>query len=93
MAKSRFEERTPRVSAQPSPRPSQPPIGLGATRDELRLLLGEPNDTSVPTRRQREPLIWKYGDVEYHFGKDGRVELIYREDREGNPQVLGELTQ
>lgn len=73
--------------------PSERPVGLGATRDELRRLLGEPTDTSLPRRRQRPPAIWRYGDVEYHFGKDGRVCLIYREDAEGNPQVLGELTR
>ncbi|GMU82528.1 MAG: hypothetical protein AMXMBFR47_23990 [Planctomycetota bacterium] len=78
---------------EPSPPRRGVTLGLGATRDELRLLLGEPNDTSVPTHRQREPMIWKYGDVEYHFGKDGRVWFIYQEDREGNPQVLNELTR
>lgn len=70
-----------------------PPVGLGATRNELRRLLGEPTDMSLPRRRQRQPAIWKYGDVEYHFGKDGRIWLIYREDAAGNPQVLGKLTQ
>jgi hypothetical protein len=67
----------------------EPPVGLGATREELRLLLGEPNDRSITTRRQRQPMIWKYGDIEYHFGDDGRVWLVYTEDAEGNPQVLG----
>ena len=62
--------------------------GFGATRDELRRLLGEPDDVSVPSRRQREPMTWKYGEVEYHFGPDGRVWLIYAEDAEGNPRVL-----
>jgi hypothetical protein len=32
---------------------SGPLVGLGATRDELRWLLGEPTDTSVRTRSQR----------------------------------------
>jgi hypothetical protein len=69
------------------------PIGLGATRDELRRLLGEPTDTSVPTCSQRQPMIWKYGEVEYHFGDDGRVWLIYTEDEGHNPRVLGRLVQ
>jgi hypothetical protein len=68
------------------------PVGLGANREELRRLLGEPTDTSVPTRSQRQPRIWKYGDIEYHFGDDGRVWLIYTEDQEHNPRVLGQLT-
>jgi hypothetical protein len=65
------------------------PIGLGATRDELPRLLGEPTDTSVRTRTQCEPMIWRYGVVEYHFGDDGRVWLIYTEDKDRNPVVLG----
>jgi hypothetical protein len=66
-------------------------VGLGATREELQRLLGEPTDTSVPSRSQRQPVIWKYGDIEYHFGNDGRVWLVYTEDALGNPQVLGQL--
>lgn len=64
------------------------PAGLGATRDELRRLLGEPTDTNTLSRRQRQSSIWKYGDVEYHFGSDDRVCLVYMEDAEGNPHVL-----
>jgi hypothetical protein len=69
----------------------KPPIGLGAARDELRRLLGEPTDTNVPTASQREPNIWRYGEVEYHFDAGGRVWLVYTEDADGIPQVLGEL--
>jgi hypothetical protein len=71
----------------------EPPAGLGATRDELRSLLGEPTDTSVPTRSQQQPMIWRYGEVEYHFRPDGRVGMIYTEDAHGNPQVLGRLPE
>ncbi|QEL17187.1 hypothetical protein [Limnoglobus roseus] len=70
---------------------SESPVGLGATRDELRRLLGEPTDTSVPTRSQRQPMIWKYCAIEYHFDGDGRVWMVYTEDEEGNPRVLGQL--
>jgi hypothetical protein len=70
---------------------SSAPIGLGATRHELRRLLGEPTDTSVPTRSHPEPMIWKYGDIEYHFNDNGRVWLVYSEDAEHNPQILGQL--
>ena len=69
----------------------EPTGGLGATRDELRRLLGEPTDTSVPTRREWRPMIWRYGEVEYHFGPDGRVSLVYTEDGDRNPRVLGQL--
>ena len=68
-----------------------PCIGLGATREELRRLLGEPTDVSIKKCKQAEPVIWKYGDVEYHFGPDGRVWLVYTEDAELNPCVLGQL--
>ncbi len=64
---------------------------LGATRDELRRLLGDPSDMSVPTRSQHQPMIWKYGPVEYHFGPDDRVWLIYTEDEDHFPQILGRL--
>jgi hypothetical protein len=67
---------------------SRPSVGLGATRDELRRLLGEPTDTSTPSRSQHQPIIWKYGDIEYHFGDDGRVWLIYTEDEDHNPRVI-----
>jgi hypothetical protein len=70
----------------------QSEIRLGATREELRQLLGGPTDTSIPTRSQRKPIVWRYGEVEYHFGNDDRVHLIYTEDHEGNPRELGQLT-
>ena len=71
----------------------EPPAGLGATRDELRRLLGDPTDTSVPTRSLRQPVIWRYGETEYHFGSDGRVWLVYSEDGDRNPRVHGKLTE
>jgi hypothetical protein len=83
--------RTPKKSAKAAPSTSKPPVGLGATRDELRRLFGEPTDMSIPTHLQRQAMIWKYGKVEYHFGDDGRVWLVYSEDAEGNPQTHGRL--
>ncbi len=62
-------------------------IGLGATRDELRQLLGEPDDVSTE-RKQGQPVIWKYGEIEYYFGDDGRVNLIYTEDDEGTGRTI-----
>jgi hypothetical protein len=66
------------------------PVGLGANREELRRLLGEPTDTSIPRRGRRKSDIWKYGDIEYHFGDNDRVWFVYTEDQQGNPQVLGQ---
>ncbi|MEX2214614.1 MAG: hypothetical protein WD768_10825 [Phycisphaeraceae bacterium] len=67
-----------------------PSAQLGLTRDELRNLLGNPTDRSVPPRRRRESMIWKYGEIEYHFGLDGKVWLIYTESPDGTPQVLAQ---
>jgi hypothetical protein len=64
--------------------------GLGATRDEIRQLLGEPHDTGGTSRRHPTPSIWKYEEIEYHFGLDGRVCLIYTEDSDGEPHVIAE---
>lgn len=71
----------------------EPPAGLGATRDELLLLLGAPTDTSAPTQGQRQPMIWRYGDIEYHFGPNDRVWLVYTEDADGTPRVLGGIAE
>jgi hypothetical protein len=70
---------------------SEQPVGLGAIRDQLRRLLGEPTDASVRTRRRRQAMIWKYADIEYHFREDGRVWIVNTEDARGDPQVLGQL--
>jgi hypothetical protein len=61
---------------------------LGATRDDLLRTLGEPDDVGGTSRSRRVPSVWKYGEIEYHFGRDGRVWLIYTEDSDGNPKVL-----
>jgi hypothetical protein len=72
---------------------SERPAGLGATREKLQRLLGEPTGTSIPAHGRRQSMIWRYGDIEYHFGDDGRVWLVYTEDAEGNPQVFGQLEE
>jgi hypothetical protein len=68
--------------------------GLEATRDELRRLLGEPDDVGGTSRKHPTPVIWKYGDIEYHFDsdrEDGRVFLIYTEDGpELTPRVIAQ---
>ncbi len=42
-------------------------ICLGITRAELVAVLGKPHDKSTTTRSIREPLIWKYADIEFHW--------------------------
>jgi hypothetical protein len=39
----------------------------GLTPEEVRHLMGEPEDTGGTSRRYRRPSIWLYGDVELHF--------------------------
>jgi hypothetical protein len=62
-------------------------VGLGATRDELRQMPGEPDDVSIE-RKHGQPVIWKYGEIEYHFAEDSRVCLIYTEDCKGNGRTI-----
>jgi len=64
------------------------PTELGVTREELVRLLGQP---TVARFASGQPMIWKYGDIEYHFDESERVWLIYTEDENGDPRVLGEL--
>ncbi len=56
-------------------------VGLGATEAEILALLGEPDHVGGTSRRQRRPLIWKYGDFELHFPpEDDRLKRIYIDD-------------
>ena len=57
------------------------PVVLGATRERLRRRLGEPDALGGTSRRQRVPTIWKYGDVEFHFGREAdRLWMIFMDD-------------
>jgi hypothetical protein len=57
------------------------PIRLGMSRDELRSAFGEPDDVGVTSRKRREPGIWVYGGLEFHFDHtaDDELFLIYRD--------------
>ena len=55
-------------------------VRLGMTREEVRARLGEPDDTGGALRKQRIPLVWKYGEVELHFQPSGELFLIYWDD-------------
>lgn len=64
------------------------PINLGFTRDQVRQVLGEPDDFSVE-KSGREPAIWKYENLEFHFGwkKDDPLNLIYMDTDDGVVRV------
>ena len=57
------------------------PVRLGTTREELRAILGEPDDVGGTSRKYPNPAIWKYHNLEFHFeqGQDGTLWLIYGE--------------
>jgi hypothetical protein len=66
------------------------PICLGMTRDRVRDLIGPP-DAWMGDGPVETSLIWKYGDVELHFG-GGDIWLIHFDDGRqtwsGNQQLL-----
>jgi hypothetical protein len=73
------------------------PLRLGQTRDEVRAILGEPDDVSrvMPRKRwKRLPAIWKYGDVELHFGSSAEepLWLIYMEENGGVALCISRIT-
>lgn len=50
------------------------PVRLGMMRAQVRELLGPPDDVGGTSCKHRTPTIWKYGDIEFHFG--GRAEPL-----------------
>src|ERR1044072_460398 len=43
-------------------------IRLGMTREKVIEVLGPPHDVSIGTRKYPTPAIYKYDDIELHFG-------------------------
>src|SRR4051812_10797260 len=54
------------------------PVVLGMSRAALRAALGPPGDDGGTSRRQRNPTIWRYGDLEFHFAGD-TLALVFLE--------------
>lgn len=65
------------------------PVRLGMTRDELRQILGEPEDVGATSTRQKLPLIWRYGTTEFHFGpsRTSGLQMIFEEDSTGTVRL------
>ncbi len=63
-------------------------VTLGMTRDQVRAVLGEPDDTGGTSRKQRIPSVWKYGEVELHFDTvgitSGTLGRFFWDDVDGN---------
>jgi hypothetical protein len=60
------------------------PVRLGMSREDLRNLFGDPDDTEGISRKHPTPALWKYDNLEFHFGskwEDG-LSLIYLEENE-----------
>jgi hypothetical protein len=54
------------------------PVRAGFTAPGLEAVLGPPEATGGTSRRQRRPVAWKYGDIEFHFARpDGTLCLIH----------------
>jgi hypothetical protein len=58
------------------------PVHLGMSRDQVRAILGEPDDTGGTSRRHPTPSIWKYDRVEFHFERPDSLALIFMEDHD-----------
>ena len=59
-------------------------VRLGMTRAEVLTNLGDSDDMGGTSRKYRNPAIWKYGDLEFHFGpkSEDRLWLIYMDEDE-----------
>src|SRR5262249_982807 len=71
------------------------PVTVGFTPATLEAALGAPEATGGHSRKHRRPVIWKYGDVEFHFDRSAGVLWLTHLDRftgaGGHPQGWGEL--
>ncbi|PWU20403.1 MAG: hypothetical protein C5B50_03990 [Verrucomicrobia bacterium] len=65
------------------------PVKLGCTREELRCLFGEPDAVGVVSHKRKTPAIWKYGELEFHFGRkpSDTLWLIYSDTPDGIVKV------
>ncbi len=61
-------------------------VRLGMNRREVIAALGEPTDVSIAKKR-RQPGIYKYDNIELHFGPgwDGTLWLVFSEDENLEP--------
>jgi len=61
------------------------PVRLGCSREDIRKHFGEPDAVGSATRKYRTPGVWKFGDLEFHFGprSTDTLWLIYSETPDG----------
>jgi len=65
------------------------PVRLGLPREELRSILGDPDDFGGTSRKHPLPRVWKYGHLEFHFGDSSAhgLCLIYQDAPDGIVRV------
>jgi hypothetical protein len=64
------------------------PIRLGMSRERVRAVFGEPDDIGGTSRKRRQPSIWVYGGVEFHFDLAlDELFLIYRDTADGVVEI------
>ncbi|MDP9838306.1 hypothetical protein J2T09_003073 [Neorhizobium huautlense] len=61
------------------------PVKLGMSRHQLEQLFGLPDDMGGVSRTRKQPSIWLYDGLEFHFAASGddRLCLIFRDDENG----------
>ncbi len=61
------------------------PVKLGCTREHIRALFGEPDQVGGTSRKHKMPAIWKYGELEFHFGHKSTdvLSLIWSDSPDG----------
>ena len=65
------------------------PVVPGCDPTELESVFGPPESTGGQSRRHRQPLIWKYGDIEFFFGRVGTLHMVHL-DRFSGPDGVPE---
>jgi len=65
------------------------PVRLGCTREEIRSIFGEPDAVGGALHKHKPPKIWKYGDLEFHFGTKSTdtLSLIWSDTADGTVKV------
>ena len=65
------------------------PVMLGCTREHIRDLFGEPDKMGGISRKHKIPAIWKYGELEFHFGnkRTDVLSLIWADGPSGTVKV------
>jgi hypothetical protein len=65
-------------------------IALGFSRGEIENILGKPEMKGGSTRKYPNPVIWKYGDIEFIFNnkEDELIMIIFNFNKEINQKVI-----